>query len=261
MVKTKLKKKSLEGPTNRKERIIQIVILGVIFIIWEIVGQIVGSFFLAPPSAMITGALDLYTSAQFWRAVSESLTTFAMGYFLAAVVGILIGYLMGWSKAVALVCNPFLSAFYVIPISALVPVMIIWFGIGMLPRVMAVFLFAVFEITINVYTGVKNVNPTLVEVATSFGAKRWELFKRVVFFDALPYVFAGLRIGSSRAIKGMIIAELLFAVTGMGGLIMTYSNYYRIDMVFVMVATISILGVLIGEVIMWLERIIAPWKE
>jgi NitT/TauT family transport system permease protein len=168
---------------------------------------------------------------------------------------------MGWYKPVAMVVNPFLSAFYVIPIAALVPVMIIWFGIGYPSRVVAVFLFAVFEITINVYTGVKNVDQTLIEVATSFGAKRWQLFSRVVFFDALPYVFAGLRIGSSRAVKGMIIAELLFAVTGMGGLIMTYSNYYRIDMVFVMVATVSLLGVLFGEIVLGLERILAPWKE
>lgn len=261
MVKAKLGKKTGTAPTNRRERLIQIGLLALIFLIWEIVGQQVGPFFLAPPSAMIKGGAELYTSAQFWRAISESLSTFAMGYFLAAFVGIFVGYLMGWSKPVALVTNPFLSAFYVIPIASLVPVMIIWFGIGLLPRVIAVFLFAVFEITINVYTGVKNVDPTLIEVATSFGAKRWQLFKRVVFYDALPYVFAGLRIGSSRAVKGMIIAELLFAVTGMGGLIMTYSNYYRIDMVFVMVATVSLLGVLFGEIIMGLERIIAPWKE
>ncbi len=261
MARTDVMRRPGAAPTNARERVVQIGLLALIFLVWEIVGRRVGPFFLAPPSAMLSGAAGLYTTAKFWKAVYESMVTFACGFAVAALVGIVVGYVMGWYKPVALVFNPFLSAFYVLPIAALVPVMIIWFGIGFKPRVIAVFLFSVFEIIISVYTGVKNVNQILIEVATSFGANRWQLFRRVVFFDALPYVFAGLRIGCSRAIKGMIIAELLFAVTGMGGLIMSFSNYYRIDMVFVMIATVSLLGVLLGEIIMGLERVIAPWKE
>ncbi len=249
------------APTTSRERVIQLLLVAFVLLVWELVGRKLGPFFLAPPSAVVKGAVDLYTTGKFWKAVSESLLTFALGFSLAAFLGIIVGYMMGWFKPVALVLNPFLSAFYVVPIAALVPVMIIWFGIGYNPRVLTVFLFSVFEITISVYTGVKNVDQTLIEVATSFGATRWQLFRRVVFFDALPYVFAGLRIGSGRAVKGMITAELLFAVTGMGGLIMTFSNYYRIDRVFVMIVTVSLLGVLFGEILMGLERVIAPWKE
>jgi NitT/TauT family transport system permease protein len=249
------------APSNKRERVIQLVILALILLIWETAGRIVGPFFLAAPSAMISGAVQLFGTPEFWKAVYESMLSFIAGFSLAAVTGVAIGYLMGWYKPVAMIFNPFLSAFYVMPIAALVPVMIIWFGIGFTPRVMAVLLFSIFEIIISVYTGVRNVDQTLIEVATSFGANRWQLFRRVVFYNALPYVFAGLRIGSGRAVKGMIIAELLFAVTGMGGLIMTYSNYYRIDMVFVLVATVSIIGVIIGEIIMGTERVLAPWKE
>jgi len=261
MARADVMKRPGAAPANTRERVIQIVLVVFVLLIWEIVGRRVGPFFLAPPSAVILGMVDLYATGKFWNAVSESLLTFAVGYSIAAFVGIVVGYMMGWFKPVALVLNPFLSAFYVVPIAALVPVMIIWFGIGYAPRVITIFLFSVFEIVINVYTGVKNVNQILIEVATSFGANRWQLFRKVVFFDALPYVFAGLRIGSSRAVKGMITAELLFAVTGMGGLIMSFSNYYRIDRVFVMILTVCLLGVLLGEIIMGLERLIAPWKE
>jgi NitT/TauT family transport system permease protein len=159
------------------------------------------------------------------------------------------------------VLDPFVSALYVVPIAALVPVLIIWFGLGFTPRVLSVFLFSVFEILVSTYTGVRNVDPMLVDVARSFGARRFEMFRKVVFFGSLPYIFAGLRMGAARAIKGMVIAELLFAVTGIGGAIQTAANYYRTDKVFVYVIVLAIVGILLAGAVQLAERLATPWKQ
>jgi NitT/TauT family transport system permease protein len=124
-----------------------------------------------------------------------------------------------------------------------------------------VFLFCVFEILVSTYTGVRNVDMKLVDAARAFGASRWQLFSRVVSFASLPYIFAGLRMGVSRAVKGMVVAELLFAVTGLGGLISNAASYYRTDKVFVGVIVLSILGVILAGAVQLLERRLMPWRQ
>jgi NitT/TauT family transport system permease protein len=143
----------------------------------------------------------------------------------------------------------------------LVPVIIIWFGLADTSRILVVVMFCVFEILVSTYTGVKNVDPMLIDVGRSFGAGRFGLFRKVVFFASLPYIFAGLRMGASRAIKGMVVAELLFAVTGLGGEIQTAANYYRTDIVFVYVIVIALLGVLMAGLIQLVERMVTPWRQ
>jgi NitT/TauT family transport system permease protein len=168
---------------------------------------------------------------------------------------------MGWYKPAAKVMDPFVNAAYVIPVAALVPVIIIWFGLASTSRILVVILFCVFEILVSTYTGVKNVDPMLIDVCRSFGATRLDLFRKVVFFASLPYIFAGLRMGASRAIKGMVVAELLFAVTGLGGEIQTAANYYRTDIVFVYVIVIALLGVVMAGLIQVVEKLVTPWKQ
>lgn len=243
------------------ERLTQVLLVVALFVTWELVGRRVGDFFLAPPSSVAAATGEVIRSGELPRAVRDSLSSLLVGYGLAAAVGILVGFLMGWYQSIGKILNPFVSALYVVPMAALVPVLIIWFGLGFTPRVLAVFLFSVFEILVSTYTGVKNVEPMLVDVARSFGAKRFELFRKIVFFASLPYIFAGLRMGAARAIKGMVIAELLFAVTGIGGAIQTAANYYRTEKVFVYVITLALMGIGLAAAIQLLERLATPWKQ
>lgn len=257
----------MSQPSKTRSRVftretgMQVALLVVILSVWEIAGRIVGSFFLAGPSAVIKASVKMIGSGELLRASADSITGLIIGLIAAAITGIAVGYLMGWFPSVGKVLNPYVSALYVLPIQALVPVIIIWLGIGFAPRVLCVFLFSVFEIIINTYTGVKNVDPTYVEVARSFGANQKQLFTKVISPHALPFIFAGLRIGASRAVKGMVVAELMFAVTGLGGLIMTYSAYYRTDCVFVVILLLTLLGVLLNEFVIALERWLAPWQR
>jgi len=236
-------------------------ILAVILVVWELIGRKVGTFFMAGPSAVFKAAGELIASGELQSALGDSLLGLATGLTAAAIAGITIGYLMGWFPSVARILNPYVSAFYVLPIQAMIPVIIIWLGIGNAPRILCVFLFSLFEIIINTYTGVKNVEPTYVEVGRSFGANQTQLFSKVVAPHALPFIFAGLRIGCSRAVKGMVVAELMFAVTGLGGLIATYSAYYRTDCVFVVVLLLTLLGVVLNNAVLSLEKRVAPWQR
>jgi NitT/TauT family transport system permease protein len=243
------------------ERFAQVLLIVVGLVAWEIVGRRLGTFFLAPPTSLVSAFREMIGTGELVRAVLDSLASLLAGYGLAVVIGIGVGFLMGWYGPVGRTLNPFVSAAYVIPTAALVPVFIIWFGLGFTARVITVLLFCVFEILVSTYTGVRNVEPVLVDAARAFGANRRQLFGKVVALASLPYIFAGLRMGASRAVKGMVIAELLFAVTGIGGLIQNAANYYRTDKVFVLVIVLALLGVGMAAAIQLTERLLTPWKQ
>jgi ABC-type nitrate/sulfonate/bicarbonate transport system permease component len=243
------------------ERLAQIGFVITIVASWEMAGRRLGDFFLAPPSSVIGAVGELVSSGELFTATRDSMSSLLVGFGLSALLGVGLGYLMGWYKPVAKIMDPFVNATYVIPVAAMVPVVIIWFGLGFTSRVLTIMLFCVFEILVSTYTGVRNVDPMLIDVARSFGASRMGLFRKIVFFASLPYIFAGLRMGASRAIKGMVVAELLFAVTGLGGAIQTAANYYRTDKVFVYVIVIAVLGVVMSGAIQLAERWVTPWKQ
>ncbi|CAN5162503.1 ABC transporter permease [soil metagenome] len=243
------------------ERLIQVLLLVTLLVVWEIAGRIMGDFFLAPPSTLPAAFSEMWNSGELVGALLDSMSSLLVGFCLAIVVGISVGFFMGWYGPAGRTLNPFVSALYVVPTAALVPMFIIWFGLGFTARTVTVFLFCVFEILVSTYTGVRNVDRNLVDAARAFGASRWQLFSRVVSYASLPYIFAGLRMGISRAVKGMVVAELLFAVTGLGGLISNAANYYRTDKVFVGVIVLAMLGVLLAGAVQLLERRLMPWHR
>lgn len=253
--------RTLRGLVISRVRLTQLVILAVILVVWEVAGRRLGTFFLAPPSTLWAATKEMVASGDLQHAILDSLSSLLAGFAIAAVVGIVVGFLMGWYRPVGQVLDPYVSAGYVIPTAGLVPVFIIWFGLGFTARLVTVFLFCVFEILISTYTGVRNVDGNLVNAARAFGANRWQLFSKVVSRASLPYIFAGLRMGASRAVKGMIIAEILFAVTGLGGLIQNAANYYRTDKVFVVVIVLALIGIAFAALIQWLEKRVTPWSE
>jgi ABC-type nitrate/sulfonate/bicarbonate transport system permease component len=237
-----------------RARFVQLLILLALLIGWQITSDRVGKFFLAPPSDLVSAFRVELSSGALAEAVSQSAASLLLGFALGAVIGITVGVLMGMYPTVATVINPFVTAGYVLPAAAIVPLLIVWFGIGLTPRVIAVVLFCVFEILITSYTGVRTVDPTLIDMAKSFGAERFRLFQKVIFLAALPNIFAGLRMGAARATKGMIIAELLFAATGIGGAIQRAANAYRTDRVFVYIVVLIIVGLALAALVGLCER-------
>jgi ABC-type nitrate/sulfonate/bicarbonate transport system permease component len=237
-----------------RDRFFQLLFIALFIGAWQYVGKREGDFFLAPPSSVVGAAGEVIGNGELWHAAGQTAIGILAGFAIAAVLGVSLGTLMGTSRPAAATLNPFVSAGYVIPEAAMVPLLIIWFGLGVTPRIIAVVLFAVFEITVSTYAGVRNVDSSLSEVARSFGAGRLQVFRRVVLMAALPYIFAGLRMGAARAVKGMVVAELLFAATGIGGAIQKSANAYRTDKVMVYVIVITLMGIGFAGLVQAVER-------
>lgn len=237
------------------DRAIQIGMLVVILAVWQYIAIREGDFFLAPPAQVVETFWQLLTDGSMWDAVRSTVIGILIGFAIAAVIGITLGTLMGTFRPAATALNPIVNAGYVIPEAALVPLLIIWFGLGMLPRIISVILFAVFEIIVSTYVGVRNVDPQLPLVARAFGAGRGQVFSRVVSIAALPYIFAGLRMGAARAVKGMVVAELLFAAVGIGGAIQDAANAYQTSKVMVYVIVVTLIGVGFAGLVQLVERL------
>lgn len=237
-----------------KDRGLQVALVVVVLAVWQYIGMREGDFFLAPPTSVIRAFGEVIAAGQLWQAVSSTVLGIVIGFVIAAVLGIAIGTAMATSRSVATTLNPIVSAGYVIPEAALVPLLIIWFGLDMTPRIISVVLFAIFEIILSTYAGVRHVDAVLPQVARSFGANRWQVFGQVTCIAALPYIFSGLRMGAARAVKGMVVAELLFAATGVGGAIQDAANAYQTGKVMVYVIVITLIGVAFAGFIQLIER-------
>jgi NitT/TauT family transport system permease protein len=192
--------------------------------------------------------------------LSTSLTTLVIGFFLAVFVGVVLGLLMGRFRAVEHFLDLYVNTLMSAPTTAFVPVLILWFGLGVESRIAVVFLFAVFVIIINTMTGVKQVDTVLVEMARSFGAQQREIFFKIMLPAALPAIMAGLRLGIGRAVKGMVTAEMLLTLTGMGAMIMQYGSAFATDSLFAVILTVLLVALLTMKGVQWLDRRLTGWK-
>jgi ABC-type nitrate/sulfonate/bicarbonate transport system permease component len=245
-----------------RQRVIQVAFVALVLVGWQLLGNHEGDFFLAPPTSVFRTAVDELPTSAFWSTLGTTAKGIVLGFVIAAVLGVLIGILMGTYRTVATALNPIVSAGYVIPEAAIVPLLIVWFGLGDTPRVIAVVLFAIFEIIVTTYTGVRNSDAMLNDVVRSFGATPRQLFVKVTMPGALPFIFAGLRIGAARAVKGMVVAELLFAATGIGGAIQLSANAFRTDRVMFYVVVVTVIGVSFSSAVQLIEKLwMRKWHE
>jgi NitT/TauT family transport system permease protein len=229
-------------------------------ILWEIVGRAMDSTLIPPLSQIAAAWWKLLSSGKLLANLSMSLTTLAIGFLLAVFVGVIVGLLMGRFRAVEHFLDLYVNALMSAPTTAFVPVLILWFGLGVESRIAVVFLFAVFVIIINTMTGVKQVDTVLVEMARSFGAKEREIFFKIILPAALPAIMAGLRLGIGRAVKGMVTAEMLLTLTGIGAMIMQYGSAFATDSLFAVILTVLLVALVTMKAVQWLDRRLTGWK-
>ena len=237
--------------------VISIVSLAVL---WEVTGRIMDSTLIPPLSRIGAAWWKLLASGKLAANLTLSLTTLAAGFFLAVAIGIIIGLLMGRFRAVEHFLDLYVNVLMSAPTTAFVPVLIMWFGLGVESRIAVVFLFAVFVIIINTMTGVKQVDSVLVEMARSFGAKEKEIFFKIILPAAMPAIMAGVRLGMGRAVKGMVTAEMLLTLTGIGAMIMQYGSSFATDSLFAVILTILIIAMITMRAVQWLDRRLTGWK-
>ena len=154
-----------------------------------------------------------------------------------------------------------INALYATPLVALVPLLVLWFGIYLKAKIIVVFLFAVFPILINTYQGVRECDKNMLEVARSFRSSEWRTWRDVLLPFAVPYIAAGVRLAIGRGLVGMVIAEFYTTITGLGFMITRYANNFEMDKTFVPVIVLMALGVSLTSGLKVLERRIAPWSS
>jgi NitT/TauT family transport system permease protein len=197
--------------------------------IWEIVGQLDLVFIFPPLSSVLVALVEIVQRRDFHEAAVVSLKAFSIGMGVAVVGGVLLGFLMGRVEAANQVLGMWVNIFASAPLSSLVPVLMLLFGLGQLTIVVTVILFSIWIIALDTYAGVRHISPSLEEMGRSFGASRWQMFAKVLFWAALPEILAGIRLGLIRAVKGIVIGQLLVAVVALGRMFQTYSRSFLME--------------------------------
>ena len=227
---------------------------------WEIFGRDVNPVFGSYPSAIAEAAVALARSGKLWTALLDSLRPFAVGYALAIVVGVPLGLIIGRFRVVEAAIGIYITAGYAMPLVALVPLLILWLGLGFTVKVAIIFLLSVFPICINTWLGVTAVPKTLIEVGKSFVAPNSVILRRIILPATLPYIMAGIRLAVGRAVVAMVIAEFFTSISGLGAIIITSANNFDTATTFVPIIIIMLLAVALNFLISVVERWVAPWQ-
>src|SRR5436305_8326445 len=214
---------------------------------------------LAPGSAIWVKFLQLAATGELGRHILVSLNEFFVGFAVAAVFGILLGVAIASSDAIKDVVDPWVSAVYATPTVALAPLFIFVFGIDAPSKMAVVFLLAVFPIVINTATGIRSTDQIYIEAARSFSASRSQIFTKVLFPSALPFIVAGLRLGIGRGLVGVVVGEFIGARAGVGYLIFRSSQAFQIDAMWAGVFVLAGTGMVSVIVLQKVEQRMAPW--
>jgi NitT/TauT family transport system permease protein len=217
---------------------------------------------LPGPFPVIIALVRLFFSWEFWLSLLISLQSLALGYAVAVVIGLVAGVGFGLlSRRSGAVFDAYLIIGLAVPITGLIPVVVMILGIGLAARVMVVVLFAVFQIAINVVTGVRESDRSLVEMAHSFGASRSVVFWRIILPDAVPSIMAGMRLGLGRAIVGMVTSELILLSVGVGRMVIKFSSSFQTANLLAYLALIVAFGVFLMAAVQRLERRLTRWYK
>ena len=231
-----------------------------LLVLWEILGRDVNPVFGSYPSAIAVAFWELLRSGQLGSALVESLQPFFVGYGLAIVVGIPVGLVVGRFRTAEAAFGIFITAGYAMPLVALVPLLILWLGLGFKVKVAVVFLMSLFPICINTWLGVTAVSKTLIEVGKSFVAPDFVILRRIILPATLPYIMAGIRLAVGRAVVAMVIAEFFTTISGLGAVIINSANNFDTATMFVPIIILMLMAVGLNTLIGWVEHRVAPWQ-
>ena len=223
-------------------------------VLWEIVGRSGAVFILPPLSDVLSALVELVQRSSFQRAALETLESFSIGMTIAIVGGVALGFLMGRNEAANNVLGMWVNIMASAPLSSLVPVLMLLFGLGQLTIVVTVILFSIWIIALDTYAGVRHISTSLDDMAKSFGASSWQLLTKVLFWAALPEILAGVRIGLIRAVKGIVIGQLLISVVALGRLFRTFSDNFQFENFWALTLILFVFALGFSAAVGWLEH-------
>jgi ABC-type nitrate/sulfonate/bicarbonate transport system permease component len=230
-------------------------------LIWEIAGRLTSAAFMVSFSATLVRLWQLIVDGNFISQLIESAKLFATGFVLALAIGVPLGMLLARVRWLRIGVEPYLMVIYATPLVALIPFILSMMGFGFAPKVLVVFLFAIFPVIYNTVEGARSIKPELIEVAQSFRSSEWALWREVMLPYTLPYMLTGVRQAIGRALVGMVAAEFFLSSTGLGQLIMGASQNFDTGGVFASIFVIGLIGVGLMRLGLMLERHVVAWRH
>ena len=248
------------GKPRLRAAVVTFISLLVFAMVWEFVGRGVNPLLGSYPSAIAMAFVQMMRSGELASALGASLQPLAAGYTLAALAGVPAGLVLGRYPVMAAAFGVYVTAGYAMPLVALAPLFMIWFGLGFTVKMVIIFVLSFFPICINTWEGVRAVPKSLIEVGTSFVAPPSAIMWRIVLPATLPYIIAGLKLAVGKAVIAMVVAEFFTSVSGLGGIILNAANKFDTAAMFVPIILIMALAVGLTALVTWIERKIAPWQ-
>jgi NitT/TauT family transport system permease protein len=233
----------------------------VLFVVWEAACRIfkIPTFFLPPPSAIAQAFVEY--SGPLARNSWITLETTLIGFGLAVAFGMLLGLLVGWSRAIYAGLYPLMIGFNAIPKVALVPILVLWFGIGFIPAVLTAFLISFFPIVVNVATGLATIEPELEDVLKALGASKLDIMRKVGIPRTLPYFFGSLKVAITLAFVGSVISESVASNNGIGNLMLQAQAQFQVPLIFAGLVVLAIEGIVMYAAMAILEKRMTGWAQ
>ena len=230
-----------------------------LFVFWEAVVRIfkIPTFFLPPPSLIAQAFVEF--AGPIARNSWITLETTLIGFALAVGFGLLLGLVVGWSRAIYAGLYPLMIGFNAIPKVALVPILVLWFGIGFIPAVLTAFLISFFPIVIDAAVGLRSMSTEMADLAKSMGSSRWQVFAQFRLPTSLPYLFSGLKVAATLAIAGTVVGEFVGADKGLGYLLLVTNSNMETALMFATIVALTIIGLVSYYLVELLEGALIPW--
>src|SRR5215468_1231886 len=260
--KTQAEGEDIAGDVRRgvPRWIITLSSVAVLTLLWEWFGRDINPVFGSYPSAIAEAFWDLTRSGKLAAATLESLQPFVVGYGLAILLGVPLGLVIGRYRVAEAALGIYVTAGYAMPLVALVPLLVLWLGLGFAVKAAVVFLMSVFPICINTWLGVTAVPKSLIEVGKSFVAPNTVILRRIILPATLPYIMAGIRLAVGRAAIAMVIAEFFTTISGLGAVIINSANNFDTATMFVPIIMLMLMAIGLNWLIGFVERTVAPWQ-
>ena len=239
-------------------------VIGIVgfFLGWELSTrlEIINPFYFPPFSKILIKGYELFANGSILEHMWFSLTNFLIGFSISVVLGVVMGVPMGWYRTLHKTLDPLLSGIYATPLIALLPLIIMMFGLGSVSKIIMTVLAAVFPILINTMVGIANTDNRLITMSRAFGARDSQIFMKVSLPGSLPYIVAGMRVALGRALVYIVVAEQYGAATGLGYLSSVAAQRFQMAAMFVPIVIIAGLGAGLNETLKAIERRLDKWK-
>lgn len=248
---------------RREHPLLRVLAVAGLVALWEGVARLgwVPVLFLPSPLGVLGEGWEMIVSGELWIHLAASLQRLLLGFVVGGALGVIVGVGVGFFSVAEAVGTPIIAATFPIPKIALLPLLILWLGLGEPSKVAVIALGVFFPMAINTFTGVRQADPLLVRAAVAFGARRWSVIRKVILPSALPMIFAGLRLGAGTALLLLVAAEMIAVESGIGFLVLHAGNIMATTKLMVGIVVLSLLGVLSHWGLNRLERVALPWRS